>query len=239
VIDDNDDSTFHLQRFIVPLADDLGRAQADIDELKAKVQQLLNAKRLRGLAMPEVPNYLKPHILVEWNGRKYVLSEIAEDIPESELSIVPPANADKLDDVTLRGLSQYYHAELAAYRERLSDLQADRDISRHNLNRTKRLVAASLKGEVDPGTGKNYTEAAKKLAVEGDPRVEEETKLTLIHESTYDNAAAIVAGRKDIVEGLNRLRMARDANFSPGRIEEDPRRRISGRDRNKWRKHGE
>jgi hypothetical protein len=183
--------------------------------------------------MPDIPEYLKAHIQVEWEGRKYYLSDLDDNVPEEELSIVPPANADKLDDETLRGLSQFFHAELAAYRDRLADLQADRDIARANLKQTKKMILASLKGEIDPATDKKYTDAARKQAAETDPRVEEAEELVLISDTTYDYAAAIVSGRKDIVESLNRQRMARDSDSSgPPR----DRRSISPADRRRLRR---
>jgi hypothetical protein len=228
---------FQIRRFQVPLADDISRASAGVDELKARVHALLASKRLRGLAMPDIPEYLKAHIQVEWEGRKYYLSDLGENIPEEELSLVPPANADKLDDETLRGLSQFFHAELAAYRDKLADLQADRDIARANLKQTKKMILATLKGEIDPSTDKKYTDAARKQAAETDPRVEEAEERVLIGDTTYDYASAIVSGRKDIVESLNRQRMARDSDSpglgaAPGR----ERRSISPADRRKLRR---
>jgi hypothetical protein len=196
--------------------EDLIQKTLELEDLGAQVLKEAKMLGFRAYAMPRVPDKLKPHLQVEYQGNVYDLSDPRlREIDEDELKLLPPTEIDNLQDDTLFLMLQYFSAQEATQETVLGELKNDMELKKAAWKQTVDLRKLSLMGAINPETGKTYTDAARSESSASDPAALKAYSTYLRAKALYDIALSLHTGCHRITESLNRQRMAREEKRYP------------------------
>lgn len=178
-----------------------------------KIEKAVRAMGFRSFAPPELTDGIKRLVQVKLpDGEVRYLYELTDEELEEDYRYVPPASVADLSDPALHELMQFWHAVKSSHGKKLSDLSLAHVLATEEYETALTRARLSLKGQIDPDTGKKYTQKALLDAAEMTSEVQRAKDAKLEEYGKWKLAEAVYKSYKEIVESLNRQRMGREAD---------------------------
>lgn len=215
-------------QFVIEMKDTLKSAVKGLN-LSERVEAMARELRFRPFALPLVPESIQHLVLVEYDNRRYRSNDPALKGTDSrQHTPIPPEDVVNLSDEDLGQLMAYWTGVEASYGPSIAKLLIEKKEAERKYKRSERLVEASLRGKIDPETGKKYTSAARSEYAKTDSNVLEAEDEFSTQDITYIYAESIYKSVSKSKELLNRERMRRDMVYSKGTPNYQPRRDAGG-----------
>jgi hypothetical protein len=214
-----------------------------LEESYNKILQECNSRvRKRGFipyARPSLPNVLRPLMECWWEGRRVRLDDPeVKDMPGEDLELLPPADISTLSVEQVGYLIQYLTAETSYLSRELSDLMYEKDVAKRKYGKVVGNIINDLRKQIDPATQKLYTEKSRKEYAELDATALHYEEVAFMAESIYHKAQSVFKSKQEVVEALNRNRMAKteEKRRTFGRPEHENEYSVGAEERAKrWR----